>query len=71
MARSEIGEGSGGHILKDYACPRKELELHKDSLPELGMGGQTPFMSSISAIVGSCSDGSMAQPPGVLHHYRR
>lgn len=59
MARGDMGEGSRGHIIKDYAYPRKELELHNDSSPELGMGANSLHVINFSAIVGSCSDGSM------------
>ena len=42
MSRSETGEGSRGHMIKGYACPGKDLELHNDSPPESGLGGKPP-----------------------------
>lgn len=42
IARYETGEVSRAHILKDFAYPEKELELHNDFPPELGKKDKPP-----------------------------
>lgn len=42
MARGDMGEGSRGHIIKDYTCPRKE-QWNCTMIPHQSWGwGQTP-----------------------------